>query len=445
MNKKALLELIAKKEARKQELLGKVEGSNNVEELRSINTELQTLNAEITELRSIADSLPDDPTPAPNPNPANDPIVRSALGASAPTGQQTPQGPLSNVAAATYGLGINQRNIEKEEFEKAEQRGADLKAKKPVIFLPQELRGLFPSMEQRAVTIASQSVVTEQKYSNILQPWFKQVSGLVDLVNVIPLQGGVGYTQGFEIQSGEAQYTAEGAVYTESDPQFGYVSIGMAKLASYTEITDEMLKLPNVDYQNYVAQQMITSIKKQLGAQILLGAGGTNQLTGIFSAPANVMPTADCDITTITAIDENTLDTLVMTYGGDEAVEGGQWLILNKADLAAFAAVRATTGQKLYNITLNGQTGTISSDRSYSVNFVINSGAPALSSANTPSGTYTMAYGSPSVYELPVFSPIEVMESRDFKFSSGQLAYRASMYAGGNVTKYKGFLRVKKP
>ena len=444
MNKQALLNLIAQKEARKSELSGKIEGAT-VEELRSIKTELEGLNAEITELRSIANGMPDDPVPAPQGSPAaNDPMIRGALGGGNPAPE--PQGKLNPVAAAAFGQDyINQRNNEKELLAKHEQRGQDLKDRKPVTFLPQELRGLFPSMEKRAVTIASQSVVTEQKYSNILQPWFQQVSGLVDLVNAIPLQGGVGYTQGFEIQSGEAQYTAEGAVYTESDPTFGYVSIGMAKLASYTEITDEMLKLPNVDYQNYVAQQMVTSIKKQLGAQIILGAGGTNQLTGIYYAPANVMPTSSCDITTISQIDENTLDTLVFSYGGDESVEGGQWLILNKKDLAAFAAIRATTGQKLYNITLNGQTGTISSDHSYNVNFVINNAVPALSDASTTSGTYTLIYGSPSVYELPVFSPIEVMESRDFKFSSGQLAYRAAMYAGGNVTKYNGFLRVKKP
>ena len=190
---------------------------------------------------------------------------------------------------------------------------------------------------------------------------------------------------------------------------------------------------------------MVISIRKKIGGQILLGAGGANQLTGIFSAPTNVMPvtTPTVDLS-IGQIDETTLDQIVFGYGGDEAVEGGQWLILNKSDLAAFAAVRATTGQKLYNITLNGQIGTISSDRSYSVNFVINSGASALSSASTASGTYCMAYGSPMAYEMPVFAPVEVMESLDYRFQTGQMAFRASTWVGGNVAKYRGFTRIKK-
>lgn len=444
MNKKKLLELIAAKEARKTELLGKVEKSQNVEELRSINTELQSLAGEITELRGIADSLPDDPEPPAVTPPATDPLAQAAVGGGAAQRSAQPQGTLSPVASAAYGMGaINQRNVEKELHDKYEQRGQDLKDRKPVVFEPQELRGLFPKLEQRAVTIASSNLVTEQKYSDILKPWFQQVSGLVDLVNAIPLNGGESYTQGFEVQSGEGDYTTETGNYTSSDPTFDYVSIGKAKITSYTELTDEVRKLPNVDYQTYVANQMTISIRKKIGAQILLGAAGSNQFTGIYNAPANVMPTADVDLL-ISEIDEDTLDKIVFGYGGDEAVEGGQWLILNKADLAAFAAVRATTGQKLYNITLNGQTGTISSDRSYSVNFVINSAAAALSNANTATDAYTLAYGSPAVYEMPVFSPIEVMESLDYKFQTGQMAFRASMWAGGNVTKYKGFTRVKK-
>jgi len=441
LNKKKLLEIIAGKEARKNELLGKVEGLDKIEELRSVHAELGKITAEIAELRGIADTLPDDVTqPAANPL-ATDPLVQAALG-SGQRGAQ-PQGNLSPVATAAYGMGGNQRNVEKELQDKYEQRGADLKAKKPVVFDASELRGLFPKIEQRAVTIGTSNLINEQKYSDLLIPMFPQVSGLVDLVNTISLQGGESYTQGFEVASGTADYTDEISSYTTADPTFDYISIGKAKITAYTELTDEARKLPNVDYQSRIASLMTTALRKKIGAQIIAGAGGSNQITGIYAAPINVMPLANVDIV-MAAIDENTLDTIVFNYGGDEAVAGGQWLILSKSDLAAFAAVRATTGQKLYNITLNGMVGTISSDRSYAVNFVINSAAPALSSANTASGAYTMVYGSPAVYEMPVFSPIEVLESLDYRFQSGQMAFRAAVWTGGNVAKYMGFNRIKK-
>lgn len=66
MDKKKLLALLAKKEARKTELCKNANNSEDVKELRGINTELEALNEEISELRSIIDSIPDD-------NPGDDP------------------------------------------------------------------------------------------------------------------------------------------------------------------------------------------------------------------------------------------------------------------------------------------------------------------------------------------------------------------------------------
>ena len=58
--KKKLLALLAKKEERKKQLGDTAKTTESVAELRSINTELETLNAEIAELRSMADALPDE-------------------------------------------------------------------------------------------------------------------------------------------------------------------------------------------------------------------------------------------------------------------------------------------------------------------------------------------------------------------------------------------------
>lgn len=58
--KKKFLALLAKKEARKADLGTKASAATTVEELRSINEELETLNGEIADMRSMVDSLPDD-------------------------------------------------------------------------------------------------------------------------------------------------------------------------------------------------------------------------------------------------------------------------------------------------------------------------------------------------------------------------------------------------
>ncbi|MBB6218189.1 HK97 family phage major capsid protein [Anaerosolibacter carboniphilus] len=63
--KKRLLKLLQTKEARKTDLGTRSAATNDIGELRGINSELDTLNAEIAELRSMIDALPDEPDEQP--------------------------------------------------------------------------------------------------------------------------------------------------------------------------------------------------------------------------------------------------------------------------------------------------------------------------------------------------------------------------------------------
>ena len=425
MNKKKLMELISKKEARKAELAKKAESSEDVKELRSINAEISSLNDEIGELRALAETVDDEDQEQRDDNPESEQRGASPIGRSKILG--------------TYGLGAASSGEEKREKEmrqRFEQRGADLKSKKPVTFEMEEMP------ELRATNIGGGKLVVQKKYSDTLNETFNDVSGVIDTVNSVPLNGGESYEKGFVVSYGEGDYTSETGDYTETDPVFDYVNIVKAKITAYCEMTDESQKLPNVDYQSYVRKNIVTALRKKISKQIIAGAGTANTITGIFKAPENVIP-ASSDLT-ITEINETTLDEIVFGYGGEEEVEGGAYLFLNKKDLAAFAALRNADGKKVYKITLDGNTGTISSDESYQVKFIINSACPALSDKATAAEKYCMAYGMPAVYEMPIFSAVEVQESRDFKFKSGQIAYRGSVWVGGNVAGYKGFVRVKK-
>ena len=55
-----------------------------------------------------------------------------------------------------------------------------------------------------------------------------------------------------------------------------------------------------------------------------------------------------------------------------------------------------------------------------------------------------MAYGNLQNYQLTVFSQLDIRRSDDFKFKSGMIAHRGSVFVGGNVVSYNGFLRIKK-
>ena len=270
------------------------------------------------------------------------------------------------------------------------------------------------------------------------------VSALIDMVKVVHLQGGETYERGFVKDYGAdgAGKTAEKAEYNSVEPTFGYVTIEKEKVTAYTEEPEEMQKLPNADYDSIIEGSVGKAIRRYLSRQILTGDGSTSQLKGIFYNPAKeseyvINPKTDID--TITAIDDGTLDEIIYSFGGDEEVEGVATLILNKQDLKAFAKLRDKQGRKVYTIVNRGQTGTIDG-----VPFVINSACAAISDSKTAAGAYVMAYGYLQNYELAIFSDIDVRRSDDYKFKNGQTAFRASMFAGGSVAAWNGFIRVKK-
>lgn len=277
-----------------------------------------------------------------------------------------------------------------------------------------------------------------------LNPTSNPVSALIDMVKAVPLQGGETYERGFVKNYGAdgGGATAEGVAYNDMEPSFGYVTIEKQKVTAYTEEPEEMQKLPNADYDSVVEESVSKAIRRYLSRQILIGDGSTSKLKGIFFNPTKESERAidpATDITTITAIDDGTLDEIIYSFGGDEEVEGVATLILNKKDLKAFAKLRDKQGRKVYTIVNRGQTGTIDG-----VPFVINSACAAISDSATAAGAYEMAYGYLQNYELAIFSDIDVRRSDDYKFKNGQTAFRASMFAGGSVAAWNGFIRVKK-
>ena len=271
---------------------------------------------------------------------------------------------------------------------------------------------------------------------------FNDVSSLIDRVKIVSLSGGETYQRGYVKSYGAAGgITAEGANYSSSEPEFGYVTISKEKVTAYAEEPEEMAKLPNADYDGIVEKSITSNVRKKITKQIISGDGSTGSIKGIFYNPASATDDVidrDTDIS-VASISNTTLDEIVYSYGGDEDVESIAVLILNKKDLKAFAMLRDQDGRKVYTIVNNGNTGTIDG-----VPFIINSECNALSDSNTAANKYCMAYGALENFELAVFSDIAARKSEDYKFKEGQIAYRASILVGGAVAAYNGFIRVKK-
>ena len=290
--------------------------------------------------------------------------------------------------------------------------------------------------EARAVTVSSEEILLPtHTNTTIAGVPFAEYSEIVDKVHTVNLNGGETYTKSYVKSSGEAELVEEGKPATESDPSFGYVTISKVKVTAYAEITEEIEKLPAINYQAEVLKSVNKALKKKISKQIINGAGTANSFTGIFSDKADALK--DSEALEIKEIDNTTLRKIVFGYGGDEAVEGGCVLVLSKADLSAFANLTKKNGDYLHRI--NTQAKTIDD-----IPYIINSNCASLSNPSTKDGTYCIAYGPLQNYEVPIFSSVEVTKSNDYKFKDGIICYKATVFTGGNVVGYKGFLRVKK-
>ena len=290
--------------------------------------------------------------------------------------------------------------------------------------------------ESRTVKVSSEGILVPSHTATQLGEYpFKEFSSIVDRVNLINLNGGETYKKSYVKSHGVAGQTGEGEAYSNTEPEFDYVTISKVKLTCYTEITEELEKLPDIPYQAEVLKNIEISLKKKIASQIILGNGQTNNFTGIFSTQATAIETAkDIEISTS---DNTTLDKIIYAYGGDEEVEGDAVLILNKNDLRAFATLRTNEGRKVHQVDYRNQTID-------GIPYIINSNCPAISDSATATGSYSIAYGSLKNYEVPVFSPVEIAKSTDDKVKDGIICYKASVFTGGNVTGFNGFLRVKK-
>ena len=265
---------------------------------------------------------------------------------------------------------------------------------------------------------------------------FKQYSSLVDLVKKRLLNGGESYEAPFAKSYGEGGNTEEGKDYADVEPEFDTVLINKVKITAYAETSEEMEKLPAADYVSEIENCINVAIKKKLAKEIIVGDGTSNHFVGIFSTvEANkcVLATDDLEVAEING---DTLTEIIFNYGGDEELEGTEHLILSKADLLAFSKVRnEVNGMKEYTIDYANQTIN-------GVRYIINSNCTPL--ANAEVGKYAMAYGNLQAYEMPVFSDIDSRKDYSYKFKQGMIAFRSSLFTGGNTSSYRGFIRVKK-
>lgn len=413
MNKKKLEKMLNSKLAAKEKLQERAKTCEDVKELRGINTEMETLNDDIAELRSMIDEIEEDEKTNEDEEEARTKAVNEGEKVEKENRSKTPAPGFIPVATTEAEKEENREAVIQREYE---TRGKDLK-------------------EKRSVTVGSSSILLPTHKSSEIGGTFNEVSTLLDRVTHKPLLGGESYSKPYVKSYGEGGYTTEGGDPTTAETTFGYAEIKKTKITAYAEDTEELEKLPAANYAMEVEKGVKIALRKKLTKQILVGDGTTNNMTGIFTS-TTIATSTDKELT---AIDNNTLDEIIFSYGGDEDVEDACVLILNKIDLKAFSQLRTDDGKKYHTIIAKGNVGTIDG-----IPYIINSACNAISNSTTTTGKYCMAYGPLSNYELAIFSDMDIKKSTDYKFKEGMICHRGVCFCGGNVVAKNGFLRIKK-
>lgn len=292
--------------------------------------------------------------------------------------------------------------------------------------------------KNRTVVLDSSVLVPEHQSSNLAGYPFNQVSNILDAVNYLTLPNGETYTEPYIVETGMADYTAQaskdgtGGEYHQVDIQWDEVQVKKTKITAYSEVTKELEKTPAANYAGAVEGNITVSLKKKLAREIVVGDGAEGHFVGIMSSAVKANTVVDFDLGTI---NENTLDELILNYGGEEDIESKMALLLNKLTLLAFSRVRGSDKRKVY--TINYENGTIDG-----IKFYTTSNVKSFDAASA--GDAVIAYGDFNKYRVAIFSGIDTARSEHYKFRQGITAFRGDVFMGGNIMAYKAFSRVFK-
>lgn len=263
-----------------------------------------------------------------------------------------------------------------------------------------------------------------------------QVSGLIDQVRVETFDGLTAWEEPYlkEMQTAtHGKVSKVGGTTRESSAPTWKKAKLLAHEVSTTAFMDRNISLLSpTDYAARCQAYALKALRKEVNNLIFNGDGDSSQVDvfGLTNAK-NTDGEAIFATSSVTAINADTLRSLVFGYGGDEETAANARLLLSKQNLEKLGALKIGDGDNrpLYDITANGNTGTIQSG-GLIVPYTITSAA----------GANTLAYGDPMAYLLGLFGTYTVRVDESVKSVERMVAILGDVLMGGNLTVDKGML-----
>lgn len=262
-----------------------------------------------------------------------------------------------------------------------------------------------------------------------------QVSGLIDMVRVETFDGLAGWEESYlkEIQTAThgKPATVGGTTRTESNPEWRKAKLLAHEVQTTAFVDKNIAKLSPAAYAQKAQGYALTALRREINKLIINGDGSDSpEFFGMINAK-NTKGENIFDTSTVKAVNEDALRSLVFNYGGPEELSPNARLILDKVNLDALGQIKVGADDKrsLFDISLTGNSGTIKSG-GLIVPYTI---ASAI-------GSKTLAYGDPMAFMLALFGSYTIRVDESVKSVERMIAILGDVLAGGNLVADKGML-----
>lgn len=309
--------------------------------------------------------------------------------------------------------------------------GEHLMAGERVNFMP---RDVLNAIRTNSVTFSGSLVAPTGGSSQINDGTNAQVSTLVNQVRVETFEGLNSYEEPYlksmqEATDGSPSTVGSTARQT-SDPVWKKAKLAAHEVQVTSFIDRNISRLSPASYAAKCQEYSLKAMLRKANALICNGDElGVHEMFGIINAKNTDGENIFHAASTVTAVDPDTLRSLVFGYGGDEEVASQARLVLSKQSLDAFGRIKFKSDdyRKLYEISQNGNTGTIK-EGGLTVPYTICSRI----------GNNTIAYGDPFSYLLALFGAYSIRVDESVKSVERQIAVLGDVLMGGNLTVDRG-------
>lgn len=289
------------------------------------------------------------------------------------------------------------------------------------------------SLVRTAITTANTAGPTG--VGQLTDPKGSKGSALIDLIKMEDCTGMSSYTIPVVTADPDAGDGTEGQTANESNPTFDKVTLTpqLKNLISY--ISREIRKQTPVLYEQKVNECVRRALRKVLTKLVITKITASKLTTKLALTGASGKELFTGSL----------LSDIILSYGGDEELDGAAVLLLNKKDLKAFAAVEGKNEfLKPYTVTpdaANPSTGVIKDNAGLSCRYCLCKDIPALSEASlNGSPKNTMLFGNPQCVELGLWGGVDVTVNEGYKFGEGLLSVLGEVTADADLTVKDGFV-----